>query len=130
MCGGDVAEHLVEQPAQLCGLVQAEPHAARHLTGHAGCPLAQAPSLLGDADDDLALVISRAGPCAQALGLELLEQGGQRPGVETESLSEMADRRVNNPQEVVKLHQHVRVRVIDIDRARGRIQLSLKGIKN
>ena len=45
-------------------------------------------------------------------------------------ISEMADRRVTNPQEVVKLHQHVRVRVIDIDRARGRIQLSLKGIKN
>ena len=45
-------------------------------------------------------------------------------------VSEMADRRVSNPQEVVKLHQHVRVRVIDIDRARGRIQLSLKGIKN
>ena len=44
-------------------------------------------------------------------------------------ISEMADRRVTNPQEVVKLHQHVRVRVLDIDRARGRIQLSLKGLK-
>ena len=43
-------------------------------------------------------------------------------------ISEMADRRVNNPQEVVKLHQHVRVRVVDIDRARGRIQLSLKKV--
>lgn len=45
-------------------------------------------------------------------------------------ISEMADRRISNPQEVVKLHQHVKVRVVDIDRARGRIQLSLKGIKN
>ena len=45
-------------------------------------------------------------------------------------ISEMADRRVTNPQEVVKLHQHVKVRVVDIDRARGRIQLSLKGIAN
>ena len=45
-------------------------------------------------------------------------------------ISEMADRRVTNPQEVVKLHQHVRVRVLDIDRARGRIQLSLKRIDN
>lgn len=44
-------------------------------------------------------------------------------------ISEMADRRVNNPQEVVKLHQHVKVRVVDVDRARGRIQLSLKGLK-
>ncbi|MBQ9296553.1 MAG: RNA-binding transcriptional accessory protein [Paludibacteraceae bacterium] len=41
-------------------------------------------------------------------------------------ISEMADRRVNTPQEIVKLHQHVMVRVINIDRARGRIQLSLK----
>ena len=41
-------------------------------------------------------------------------------------ISEMAHRRVSNPQEVVSLHQHVKVRVIDIDRARGRIQLSLK----
>ena len=44
-------------------------------------------------------------------------------------ISEMADRRVSNPQEVVKLHQHVKVRVVDIDRARGRIQLSLKGLR-
>ena len=41
-------------------------------------------------------------------------------------ISEMASRRISNPSEVVSLHQHVRVRVIDIDRARGRIQLSLK----
>ena len=41
-------------------------------------------------------------------------------------ISEMANRRISNPSEVVRLHQHVRVRVIDIDRARGRIQLSLK----
>ena len=41
-------------------------------------------------------------------------------------ISEMAHRRVSSPQEVVSLHQHVKVRVIDIDRARGRIQLSLK----
>ena len=43
-------------------------------------------------------------------------------------ISEMADRRITNPQEIVKLHQHIRVRVIDIDKKRGRIQLSLKNI--
>ena len=43
-------------------------------------------------------------------------------------ISEMANRRISNPSEVVSLHQHVRVRVIDIDKARGRIQLSLKGV--
>jgi uncharacterized protein len=42
-------------------------------------------------------------------------------------ISEMANRHISNPSEVVSLHQHVRVRVIDIDKARGRIQLSLKG---
>jgi len=41
-------------------------------------------------------------------------------------ISEMADRRVNNPQEVVKLHQHVKVRVVSVDRDRNRVQLSLK----
>ena len=41
-------------------------------------------------------------------------------------ISEMTHRRISNPNEVVSLHQHVRVRVIDIDRTRGRIQLSLK----
>ena len=41
-------------------------------------------------------------------------------------ISEMANRRISSPNEVVSLHQHVRVRIIDIDHARGRIQLSLK----
>ena len=41
-------------------------------------------------------------------------------------ISEMADRRITSPQEVLKLHQHVKVRVVDVDRARGRIQLSLR----
>ena len=42
-------------------------------------------------------------------------------------ISEMANRRISNPNEVVSLHQHVMVKVIDVDKARGRIQLSLKG---
>ena len=41
-------------------------------------------------------------------------------------ISEMANRRISSPNEVVSLHKQVRVRVIDIDYARGRIQLSLK----
>ena len=43
-------------------------------------------------------------------------------------ISEMANRRISNPNEVVSLHQHVMVKVIDVDKARGRIQLSLKGV--
>ena len=41
-------------------------------------------------------------------------------------ISEMSDHRIGTPHEVVKLHQHVRVRVLDIDLPRQRIQLSLK----
>ena len=41
-------------------------------------------------------------------------------------ISEMANRRISNPNEVVSLHQHVMVKVIDIDKSRGRIQLSMK----
>lgn len=41
-------------------------------------------------------------------------------------VSEMADRFVSDPNEVVKLNQHVEVRVVSVDVARKRIQLSLK----
>lgn len=41
-------------------------------------------------------------------------------------LSEMAHRFVSNPNEIVKLHQHVLVKVLEVDIARKRIQLSLK----
>ncbi len=41
-------------------------------------------------------------------------------------ISEMANHRISNPSEIVSLHQHVRVRITNIDHARGRIQLSMK----
>ncbi|MDX9773274.1 MAG: Tex family protein [Bacteroidales bacterium] len=43
-------------------------------------------------------------------------------------VSQMADRYVDDPSKVVKLHQHVMVKVISVDLARKRIQLSMKGI--
>lgn len=43
-------------------------------------------------------------------------------------LSELADRFVSDPNEIVKLHQHVKVRVKEVDVERKRIQLSMKGI--
>lgn len=43
-------------------------------------------------------------------------------------ISELADRFVSNPAEVVSLHQHVKVQVLTIDLTRGRIQLSMKGV--
>jgi uncharacterized protein len=42
-------------------------------------------------------------------------------------VSQMANRRVNNPSEVVHLHQHLKVRVLEVDLRRHRISLSLKG---
>ena len=42
-------------------------------------------------------------------------------------ISQLADRYVSNPAEVVSLHQHVRVRVLEVDCERKRIQLKLLG---
>ena len=44
-------------------------------------------------------------------------------------ISELADRFVSDPNEIVKLHQHIKVRVKEVDVARKRIQLSLKGVE-
>lgn len=41
-------------------------------------------------------------------------------------ISELADRFVSNPAEVVSLHQHVKVKVLSVDLERKRIQLSMK----
>ena len=43
-------------------------------------------------------------------------------------ISQMANRRIAHPLDVVKLHQHIQVRVIEIDHRRNRISLSMKGI--
>jgi uncharacterized protein len=41
-------------------------------------------------------------------------------------LSQMADRFVRDPNEIVKLNQKVEVKVLEVDKDRKRIQLSLK----
>ena len=41
-------------------------------------------------------------------------------------ISQMANRRISHPLDVVKLHQHVTVRVIEVDHRRHRISLSMK----
>ncbi len=43
-------------------------------------------------------------------------------------LSQMANRYISNPTEVIQLHQHVKVKVISVDLERKRIQLSLKDV--
>lgn len=44
-------------------------------------------------------------------------------------ISQMADRFVRDPNEIVKLHEHVKVRVLSVDVDRKRIQLSLKEVE-
>jgi uncharacterized protein len=44
-------------------------------------------------------------------------------------ISQMADRYVSDPTSVVKLHQQVRVRVIEVDQRRHRISLSMKQLE-
>ena len=44
-------------------------------------------------------------------------------------ISQMANKRINHPTDVVKLHQHVMVKVIEIDRRRNRISLSMKQVQ-
>jgi uncharacterized protein len=43
-------------------------------------------------------------------------------------VSQLADRYVSDPTQVVRLHQHVRVRVMAVDLRRKRISLSMKGL--
>ena len=43
-------------------------------------------------------------------------------------ISQMANRRIAHPLDVVKLHQHVQVRVTEVDHRRQRISLSMKGL--
>lgn len=44
-------------------------------------------------------------------------------------LSQMADRFISSASEVVSLHEHVKVRVLEIDKARKRVALTMKGLK-
>jgi len=43
-------------------------------------------------------------------------------------ISELADRFVSDPTEVVSIHQHVKVKVLSVDLNRKRVQLTMKGI--
>ena len=44
-------------------------------------------------------------------------------------ISQLSDRFVTDPTQVIRLHQHVRVRVVEVDMHRKRIGLSMKNIK-
>jgi len=44
-------------------------------------------------------------------------------------ISQLADRFIKDPNDIVKIHQHVKVKVLEVDMARNRIQLSMKGMQ-
>ena len=53
-------------------------------------------------------------------------------GIKTKGLihvSQMADRFVRDPAEVVSIRQKVRVKVLSVDTERGRVALTLKGVE-
>ena len=78
--------------------------------------------------------------------IEDLQEGMQLPGIVTNitnfgafvdigvhqdglvHISQLADKFVSDPNQVVRLHQHVMVRVIEVDLRRHRISLSMKGL--
>lgn len=80
--------------------------------------------------------------------LDNLQEGMELPGIVTNitnfgcfvdigikenglvHVSQLADRFVSNPADVVRIHQHVRVKVMSIDHERKRIQLTMKGLNN
>jgi protein Tex len=43
-------------------------------------------------------------------------------------ISQLADRFISDPNEIVQLHQHVKVKVLEVDIARKRIQLTMKDV--
>ncbi len=52
-------------------------------------------------------------------------------GIKTKGLvhvSQIANRRIADPADVLRVQQHVMVRVVEIDEARGRIALTMKGV--
>ena len=70
--------------------------------------------------------------------IEDLKEGQVLPGIVTVDvgikenglvhISELADRFVSDPTQVVSIHQHVKVKVLSVDLSRKRVQLSMKGI--
>ena len=79
--------------------------------------------------------------------IDQLEEGMELPGIVTNitnfgafvdvgvkqdglvHISQLANRFVSNPADVVQLHQHVNVKVTEVDVARKRIQLSMKDLE-
>lgn len=44
-------------------------------------------------------------------------------------ISELSDRFISDPTQVVSIHQHVKVKILSVDLVRKRVQLSMKGVQ-
>ena len=44
-------------------------------------------------------------------------------------ISQLSDRFVSNPAEIVNINQHVNTKVIDVDYKRGRIALTMRNVQ-
>ena len=95
--------------------------------------------------DSLAIPIEDAADTMRVI-IDDLQEGMTLPGIVTNitqfgcfvdigikenglvHISELANRFVSNVSEVVSLHQHVKVKVLSVNRERKRIQLSMKGL--
>ena len=44
-------------------------------------------------------------------------------------VSQISEKRIESPTDVLKLHQYVKVKVVSVDMERKRIQLSMKGVE-
>ena len=56
----------------------------------------------------------------------LVDVGAKQDGLV--HISQLADGFVKNPTDVVSVHQHVKVRVLEVDVPRKRISLTMKGL--
>jgi DNA-binding transcriptional ArsR family regulator len=98
------------------------------------CPVETAVTLMGDRWKvlivrDLLIGTKRFGELRKSLEgisqkvltqhLRIMEENG------LVHISQMADRFVSDPNEIVSMHQHVQVKIISVDMDRKRIQLSL-----
>lgn len=44
-------------------------------------------------------------------------------------ISQMSNRRINSPHEILKIHQHIKVKILDVDTERRRISLTIRDIE-
>jgi uncharacterized protein len=44
-------------------------------------------------------------------------------------VSQISEKRIESPTDVLKLHQYVMVKVVSVDKERKRVQLTMKGVE-